>query len=128
VQRHIVHPDGLAAPNGFSQVVEFSGKLVVVSGQVAFDAEGRVVGPGDAEAQTRQVFANLRTALAAAGAGLENIVKLTVYLTDIGDLAAVRRVRNEVFDPAAPPASTLVAVAALVDPALRVEIEALAVV
>jgi reactive intermediate/imine deaminase len=128
MQRHIVHPDGLAAPNGFSQVVEFSGKLVVVSGQVAFDAEGRVVGPGDAEAQTRQVFANLRTALAAAGAGLENIVKLTVYLTDIGDLAAVRRVRNEVFDPAAPPASTLVAVAALVDPALRVEIEALAVV
>jgi reactive intermediate/imine deaminase len=128
MHRHFVHPDGLAAPNGFSQVVEFSGKLVAVSGQVAFDADGRVVGPGDAEAQTRQVFANLQTALAAAGASLENIVKLTVYLTDIGDLAAVRRVRNEVFDPAAPPASTLVAVAALVDPALRVEIEALAVV
>jgi enamine deaminase RidA (YjgF/YER057c/UK114 family) len=128
MQRYLVQPDGLAAPNGFSQVVEFSGKLVVVSGQVAFDADGRVVGPGDAEAQTRQVFANLRTGLAAAGAGLENIVKLTVYLTDIGDLAAVRRVRNEVFDPAAPPASTLVAVAALVDPALLVEIEALAVV
>jgi reactive intermediate/imine deaminase len=121
-------PDGLAAPNGYSQVVEFSGKLVVVSGQVAFDADGQVVGRDDPEAQARQVFANLRAALAAAGAGLDNVVKLTVYLTDIGDLAVVRRVRGEFFAAESAPASTLVAVTSLVDPALRIEIEALAVV
>jgi enamine deaminase RidA (YjgF/YER057c/UK114 family) len=128
MRQHHVRPDGLAAPNGFSQVVEFSGRLVVVSGQVAFDADGQIVGRDDAEAQTRQVFANVRTALAAAGAGLENVVKLTVYLTDIGDLAVVRRVRSELFPADSAPASTLVAVAGLVDPALKIEIEALAVV
>ena len=123
-----VRPDGLAAPNGYSQVVEFSGKLVAVSGQVAFDADGQIVGRDDPEAQVRQVFANLRVALEAAGAGLENVVKLTVYLTDIGDLAVVRRVRGELFGAESAPASTLVAVSSLVDPALRVEIEALAVI
>jgi enamine deaminase RidA (YjgF/YER057c/UK114 family) len=55
-------------------------------------------------------------------------VKLTVFLTDIGDVATVRRVRNEFVDPASPPASTLVQVTALVDPALKIEVEALAVV
>jgi enamine deaminase RidA (YjgF/YER057c/UK114 family) len=128
MKRHHVRPEGLAAPNGFSQVVEFSGKLVVVSGQVAFDADGQIVGRDDPEAQARQVFANLRTALAAAGAGLDDVVKLTVYLTDIGDLAVVRRVRSELFAPESAPASTLVAVSSLVDPALKIEIEALAVI
>jgi enamine deaminase RidA (YjgF/YER057c/UK114 family) len=127
MKRHHVRPNGLAAPNGFSQVVEFSGKLVVVSGQVAFDADGQIVGRDDPEAQARQVFANL-TALAAAGAGLDDVVKLTVYLTDIGDLAVVRRVRSELFAPESAPASTLVAVSSLVDPALKIEIEALAVI
>ncbi len=128
MRRYHAQPDGLPKPNGFSQAVEFDGKLVAISGQVAFDADGQVVGPGDAEAQTRQVFANLKTALAAAGAGLEHVVKLTIYLTDRADLDTVRRVRNEVLDPAAAPASTLVIVSGLVDPALRVEIEALAAV
>jgi reactive intermediate/imine deaminase len=128
MQRQIVRPEGLAPTSGYSHVAEFSGRLVAVSGQVAWDADGNVVGRDDVEAQARQVFANLRTALAAAGADLANIVKLTVFLTDIGDLATVRRVRNEFVDPASPPASTLVQVSALVDPALKIEIEALAVV
>jgi enamine deaminase RidA (YjgF/YER057c/UK114 family) len=128
MRRYHTRPDGLPAPNGFSQAVEFDGKLVAVSGQVAYDADGRLVGPGDAEAQTRQVFANLRIALAAAGADLEHVVKFTFYLTDRADLDTVRRVRNEVIDPSAAPASTLVIVSGLVDPALRVEIDALAAV
>jgi enamine deaminase RidA (YjgF/YER057c/UK114 family) len=127
MQRHIVRPDGLAPTSGYSHVAEFSGRLVAVSGQVAWDADGKVVSD-DIEAQARQVFANLRTALGSAGADLGNVVKLTVFLTDIGDVATVRRVRNEFVDPASPPASTLVAVTALVDPALKIEIEALAVV
>jgi len=128
MQRQIVRPEGLAATSGYSHVAEFSGRLIAVSGQVAWDADGNVVGRDDVESQARQVFTNLRTALAAAGADLPNVVKLTVFLTDIGDLATVRRVRNEFVDPASPPASTLVQVSALVDPALKIEVEALAVV
>jgi enamine deaminase RidA (YjgF/YER057c/UK114 family) len=128
MQRHIVRPDGLAPTSGYSHVAEFSGRLVAVAGQVAWDADGRVVGGDDIEAQARHVFANLRTALASAGTDLAHVVKLTIFLTDIADVAVVRRVRNEFVDPASPPASTLVAVTALVDPALKIEIEALAVV
>ena len=128
MQRHIVRPEGLAATSGYSHVAEFSGRLVAVSGQVAWDADGNVVGRDDVEVQARQVFANLGTALAAAGTDLAHVVKLTVFLTDIGDVATVRRVRNEFVDAASPPASTLVQVVALVDPALKIEIEALAVV
>ena len=128
MQRHIVRPEGLAATSGYSHVTEFSGRLVAVSGQVAWDADGNVVGRDDVEAQARQVFANLGTALVAAGTDLAHVVKLTVFLTDIGDVSTVRRVRNEFVDPASPPASTLVQVVALVDPALKIEVEALAVV
>jgi len=128
MQRHIVRPEGLAATSGYSHVAEFSGRLVAVSGQVAWDAAGNVVGRDDVEVQARQVFANLGTALAAAGTDLAHVVKLTVFLTDIGDVATVRRVRNEFVDAASPPASTLVQVVALVDPALKIEVEALAVV
>ena len=128
MQRHIVRPEGLAATSGYSHVAEFSGRLVAVSGQVAWDADGNVVGRDDVEVQARQVFANLGTALVAAGTDLAHVVKLTVFLTDIGDVATVRRVRNEFVDAASPPASTLVQVVALVDPALKIEVEALAVV
>ncbi|GAA4260656.1 RidA family protein [Dactylosporangium darangshiense] len=124
--QHFTRPDGSPPVNGYSHAVRFSGELVAVSGQVPLDATGAVVGAGDAEAQVRQVFANLATALNAAGSGLDRVVKLGVYLTDLADLPAFRAVRDELFDPAAPPASTLVQVSALVHPAFRVEIEALA--
>ncbi|MGI5241771.1 RidA family protein [Dactylosporangium sp. CA-139066] len=120
-------PDGSPPVNGYSHAVRFDGPMVAVSGQVPLDAEGRLVGDGDPEAQVRQVFANLATALAAAGSGLDRIVKLTVFLTDLADLPAFRAVRDELLDPAAPPASSLVQVSGLVHPAFRVEIEALAV-
>lgn len=101
--------------------------MVVVSGQVPVDAEGRPVGEGDAEAQVRQVYANLAAALRAAGSDLRHVVKLTVFLTDLGDLAAFRRVRDEHQDPGNPPACSLVRVAGLVRPEFRFEIEAWAV-
>lgn len=97
---------------------------MAVSGQVPVDGAGRLVGEGDAEAQVRQVYANLARALAAAGSGLDQVVKLTVYLTDLADLPAFRRVRDEHQDAAHPPASSLVQVAGLVHPAFRVEIDA----
>jgi enamine deaminase RidA (YjgF/YER057c/UK114 family) len=106
--------------------VAFSGRIVVISGQVPLDEQGRLVGEDDARAQVRQVFENLTVALAAAGAGMQHIVKLTVYLTDLADLAVFRSVRDEYISLDNPPASSLVQVSGLVNPAFRVEIEALA--
>lgn len=123
---HYVRPDGSPPVNGYSHAVAFAGPMVVGSGQVPIDETGDLVGEGDAEAQVRQVFANLATALAAAGSGMEHLVKLTVFLTDLGDLGVFRAVRDEHVDTARPPASSLVQVAGLVHPEFRVEIEAIA--
>ncbi|KIF04549.1 endoribonuclease L-PSP [Streptomyces sp. RSD-27] len=125
--QHLVRPQGSPPVNGYSHAVAYTGPMVAVSGQVPLDAEGRTVGEFDARAQVRQVFTNLATALRAAGAQLQDVVKLTVYLTDLADLDAFREIRDEHLDPARPPACSLVKVAGLVHPAFRVEIDALAV-
>jgi enamine deaminase RidA (YjgF/YER057c/UK114 family) len=78
--RHIAAPEGVAAGRGYSQVVAGRGRLVVVSGQVAQDEHGELVGAGDADAQARQVFENLRRCLAGAGAGFGDVVKLACGL------------------------------------------------
>ncbi|MCZ2525903.1 RidA family protein [Streptomyces sp. HB2AG] len=124
--QHHVRPEGLPPVNGYSHAVVFSGRTVAVSGQVPLDEEGSVVGEGDPEAQIRQVFENLRRALAAAGADLGDIVKLTVYLTDLQDLDCFRRVRDQYIPTDRPPACSLVQVVGLVNPAFRVEVDALA--
>ena len=124
--QHFVRPDGMPPVNGYSHAVAFSGPMVVVSGQVPVDAEGRLVGQDDPAAQIRQVFENLAAALAAAGTTMDQVVKLTVFLTDLGDLAEFRRVRDDYVSAEHPPASSLVQVGALVNPAFRVEVEALA--
>jgi enamine deaminase RidA (YjgF/YER057c/UK114 family) len=128
MQEHYLRPDGLPPVNGYSHAVAFSGRMVVVSGQVPLDGDGRLVGQDDPGAQARQVFGNLAKALAAAGAVMEQVVKLTIFLTDLGDLDAVRRARDEFISPDRPPASSLVQVAALVHPAFRIEVEALAAI
>ena len=125
--QHHVNPDGLPPTNGYSHAVSFTGTMVVVSGQVPLDADGRVVGADDPREQTRQVFRNLQGALAAAGSDLAHVVKLTVFLTNMGDLADFRAARDEFIDARRPPASSLVQVSGLVHPAFRIEIEALAV-
>jgi enamine deaminase RidA (YjgF/YER057c/UK114 family) len=100
--------------------------VLVISGQVPLDEEGRLVGQGDPRAQLRQVFLNLTTALAAAGASMDHVVKLTVFLTDMADLQAFREVRDDFVPLDRPPASSLVQVSSLVNPEFRVEIEAIA--
>jgi len=124
--QHYVRPDGTPPVNGYSHAVAFTGRMIAVSGQVPLDAAGQLVGPGDPLAQARQVFENLAAVLAAAGAALTDIVKLTVFLTDLADLAAFRQVRDEHFPADSPPASSLVQVSGLVHPGFRIEIEALA--
>ena len=128
MQHHHLRPAGMPPVNGYSHVVAFSGQLAAVSGQLPLDAQGRLVGPGDPQAQIRQVFENLSAALAAVGAGIQNIVKLTVYLTDLADLEVFRLIRDEYLSPQRPPASSLVQVSGLVNPEALVEIDALAVI
>lgn len=124
--QHHVRPEGSPPVNGYSHAVSFTGTIVLISGQVPLDEAGRLIGYDDAGEQTRQVFRNLGTALAAAGATMADVVKLTVFLTNMADLGAFRSVRDEFVDPARPPASSLVQVSGLVHPAFRIEIEAIA--
>ncbi|MET9297558.1 RidA family protein [Streptomyces sp. NPDC003077] len=124
---HIAAPEGVAPGNGYSHVVMGTGRLVALSGQVALDAEGEVVGAGDAAVQARQVFENLRGCLAATGATFDDVVKLTYYVTDVAHLPAIRAARDACIDTTRPPASTAVQVSALYRPELLLEVEAFAV-
>lgn len=121
-------PEGVAPGNGYSHVVTGPGRWVAIAGQVAFDADGNLVGEGDAATQAQQVFANLERCLAAAGATFADVVKLNFYLTDVAFLPAIRTARDAHIDTANPPASTAVQVVALFRPDLLLEIEAYAVV
>jgi len=96
--QHVVHPAGMAPGNGYSHVVSGRGRPVFVSGQLAVDEDGELVGAGDPAAQATQVFANLGRCLAAAGATFADVVKLTVFLTDTAQLPAVRAARDAVVD------------------------------
>jgi reactive intermediate/imine deaminase len=102
------------------------GNTIYVSGQVAYNAEGRLVGEGDIKAQTRQVFDNIRAVLAAAGSGMADIIKINTYITDQSKFMDMLEVRKEIFG-ANPPASTAVVVAGLAFPGLLIEVEAIAV-
>ena len=123
-----IAPPGVAPANGYTHVVVGSGRLISISGQVAFDESGQLVGRDDPEAQARQVFENLRRCLAAAGATFTDVVKLTYFVTDIASLNAVRRVRDTFVDTSRPPASSAVQVAGLILPDLLLEVEALALI
>ena len=104
-----------------------AGELLFVSGIVPVDEQRELVGGDDVVAQARQVFANMADVLAAAGCTFEDVVKVTIYLTDVDDRPAVNPVRQEVFGEARP-ASTLVEVSALVIPGARIEVECVALV
>lgn len=122
------NPEGLAPPPGgrYSHVVRW-GNLAWIAGQTARGADGEVVGAGDAAAQARQVYANLRTAMESVGGTLANIVKVTIFLVSEDDLAAARAAQNECWEGAPPPASSMVIVKALAQPDYLIEIEAFAV-
>ena len=114
---------------GFSQAWRVDGaqSVVHVSGQAAISPEGELVGDGDFEAQTRQVFENLRTVLDDAGASLEAITKITVFLTDMGNLRDFGRIKAG-YITGPQPASTAVEIRALALPGMMIEVEAIAVI
>jgi enamine deaminase RidA (YjgF/YER057c/UK114 family) len=107
---------------GYSRAVRV-GDRIYVSGTTATAADGSLVGRGDAYAQTVQALDNIERALAALGSRREDIVRVRVYVTDIGDFEAIARALGERFREVRP-ANTLVQVAALIDPAMKVEVDA----
>lgn len=121
-------PDGVAPAAQYSHVVVGTGRFVAVSGQLALDEDGRLVGEGDPAAQARQVFENLRRCLSAAGASFDDVVKLTFFVTDMAHMPAIRAARAEHIPDDRLPAASAVRVAGLVRPEFLMEIEAFAVV
>jgi enamine deaminase RidA (YjgF/YER057c/UK114 family) len=118
-------PSRYAPTIGFSAAVR-AGDLVFVAGMTAVDAAGEVVGGDDAHAQARETLRKLRAALEAAGATIEQVVQTRVYLADAADWEAVGRAHGELFGDVRPAAAMLVT--GLLDPRMRVEIEAIAAV
>jgi 2-iminobutanoate/2-iminopropanoate deaminase len=125
--REEIRVPGQAEPISHYADAVRAGDLLFVSGCVPVDGEGRLVGGDDVVAQARQVLANVGAVLAAAGATFADVVKVTVYLTDIADRARINPVRQEVFGETRP-ASTLVEVSALAIPGAKLELEAVALI
>jgi enamine deaminase RidA (YjgF/YER057c/UK114 family) len=133
MDKQFVNPAALGAPPRFySHAVAIAGpaKLIYVSGQVSWGADGKVVGAGDMRAQCEQVFKNLTNVLRAAGAGWDDVIKMNGYMVAINaeNVAAYREVRSAYLKAKQLPASTLVGVTSLVQPELLLEIEVVAAI
>jgi enamine deaminase RidA (YjgF/YER057c/UK114 family) len=134
MEKKFIHPEKLANfPKSFTQVVSVQAgetKTVYISGQVAIDREGKVVGRGDLGAQTAQVFENLTYALESAGARPEDVVKLNMYVVNMKpeDGKTVGLALRKWFNQENLPASTMIGVVSLVSPDFLLEVEAIAVV
>lgn len=126
-----MNPAGLSKPQGYTQVVVARpGRLVYVSGQVPVNASGDVVAKGDFRAQVTQVMENIKAALAAAGATMNDLVKLNYYVVNMKEdqVAVIREVRSKYLSAERPPASTLIGVTALAREGYSIEIEGIAAV
>jgi enamine deaminase RidA (YjgF/YER057c/UK114 family) len=127
------NPKGLSKPAGtYSHVARAqAGELLFIAGQVAVDANGKIVGAGDFSAQTRQVFRNLLTALESAGAGYRNVAQFTTYLVNSRDIAKLRAFRERYYPKFFPdrqyPPNTLLVVDRLASEEMLLEIAAIAV-
>ena len=112
-------------------MVATAGEIVVVAGQVGMDGAGKLVGPGDVRAQTKQAFENILKVLKAAGCGMKDVVRFQTFLTHASDIDGFMQARREVFPGYFPdgvyPPNTILVVSRLVLPELLIEIEAMAV-
>ena len=126
----LINPEELPTPASYTHVIAAAGsRLVFVAGQVADDAHGNLVGHGDLAAQARQAFANVGRALAAAGAGPEQVTKITIYVVHHRPeyLPDISQARIAAFGDHKP-ADTLVGVETLAEPGYLIEVDAIAVV
>ena len=128
--KQFINPKELSNPGTYTHVVVAEGKKVIfIAGQVALDASGQVVGKGDLRAQTRQVFENLKIALASADATFSDVVKMNTFIVNYKPemRPALVEVRSQYLPKENPPASTLVGVTALAREDFLIEVEAIAV-
>jgi 2-iminobutanoate/2-iminopropanoate deaminase len=123
----ITTPEARPVANYKMATRQEGGQLLYVSGQVARDTDGNVVGKGDMRTQARQVFQNLRQVLQAAGGDLKDLMKMTTYITNIENFPALAEIRNEVFQGELP-ASTLIVVKSLFNPDFLIEVEGVAAI
>jgi len=128
MSKTVINPPSLAKPTGYSYAIKKTGTPVFISGQVALDGEGKLVGEGDAAAQTEQVFKNLQAVVEGCGGTLDDVVKITIFVTDPSYRPAVSAARLEWFKEGQWPASTYLVVSALAVPTMLVEIEAVAMI
>lgn len=128
MSKRVVRPTGMLNSPGYSHAVVKEGLPVFISGQVAQDGAGNVVGEGDIADQVNQVFLNLRTVVNAAGGTMDDIVKITVFVTDLSYRPAIAAARMSYFRNGHMPASTFLVVSSLADPRFLVEIEAVAMI
>jgi enamine deaminase RidA (YjgF/YER057c/UK114 family) len=129
MNKQFLNPEGIAKPRGYTHVVTATGgKMIFISGQVGFDAQGNLA--EGFVAQATQVYENLKTALAAVGATYDDVVKSNTYIVNYKpeDRALLAEIRARYFNSENPPASTLVGVQALALPELLIEVEAVAIV
>ena len=131
MEKRFYDPEGLAISPSYTHTVAVDGgRTIYVSGQVALDEKGQLVGRGDLAAQVRKTYENLKLALAAAGATLDDLVKTTTYVVGYKpeQLAVIREVRSHYLPKKNPPASTLVGIEKLFLDDVLIEIDAIAVV
>src|SRR4051794_38432401 len=128
MSKQVIRPTGMLNSPGYSHAVIKQGTPVFISGQVAQDGAGAIVGEDDIGEQVAQVFRNLRTVVNACGGSMDDIVKINVYTTDLAHRPAISEARMQQFRAGFMPASTFVVVSSLADPRLMVEIEAVAVI
>ncbi|WP_240348437.1 RidA family protein [Longitalea arenae] len=127
----LINPATVAAPRGYSHaaIIDLGNcKMVLLSGQVALDQKGNLIGSNDIAKQTEQVFRNIKSILEAAGGKMHQIVKLGYFATDISNIQAIRNVRDQFINTKNPPASTLVQVNKLFRDDVLIEIEATAII
>ena len=126
-----INPSTVSAPKGYSHAAEIdlgTCKMLIISGQVAIDSKGNLVGKGDFNKQAEQIFQNIKNIVESAGGNMNNIVKLGFYVLDVNQIAALRSVRDKFVNVKTPPASTLVQVSKLFRDDILLEVEATAII
>ncbi len=126
--REIIKPDGLFNSPNYSHAIKKTGTPVFISGQVAMDARGNPIGESDAGAQAKGALESLKAVVEACGGTMDDIVKLTVFTTDLAHRPAIGAARATFFKAGEMPASTFLVVSSLADPRWLVEIEAVAMI
>lgn len=125
------NPPTLSKPTGYSHAAEIdlgTSKILLISGQVSLDVEGKIVGEDNVEQQTEQVFKNIQAIVENSGGTMNDLVKITIYLRDVSNIVKFREVRNKYINVNNPPASTLVEISKLARDEFLLEVEATAVI